>query len=169
MATTKAARKQNVRAIENFLAQTPEIEASYNREKELPFFYHCQIPTGTISWVCALGPDGEIMSVYKFKPDKLGAAPENKEMQLKSLEDAISVRDRHVADGWQPTDIPTIKANHAESLNRKQRRAIAKLVASGKNIRPADGKDKKGGKEDAEGADDGKPQWKYSDEEDESE
>lgn len=166
----KSADKKDMQALENFLGSKPEIEAAYNRPDELPFFYHNEIADGLIKWVCSEGPSGEIMSVYEFRPSQPGAAVEYREMVLKNLEEAIKCRDKHVKDGWEETDIPPIQVNQGEPLNRKERRAVARMMVSGKGI-PKDPKKKNGGRGRGETTEDPNPgsqpaQWKYSDESD---
>jgi hypothetical protein len=171
MSKAKSVDKKDVKALENFLGSKPEIEAVYNRPDELPFFYHTEIPDGLIKWVCSEGPNREIMSVYEFRPSQPGAAVEYREMVLKNLEEAMKCRDQHIKDGWEETDIPPIQVNQNEPLNRKERRAVARMMVSGKGM-PKDQKKKDdvgGQTEGAPAQANTTPEWKYSDESDSEE
>lgn len=170
MGKGKSADKKDIRSLENFLGAKPEIETTYNRPDALPFLYHNEIPDGLIKWVCSEGPNGEIISVYEFRPNQVGAAVEYREMILKNFDEAKKCREQHVRDGWEESDVPPIQINQNEPLNRKERRAVARMMVSGKGLP----KDKAKKKPENPSDQDGElrvniaPQWKYSDETDES-
>lgn len=159
--------KKDLKEVENFLGNKVELDTSYNRPDDIPFFYHTETELGLIKWVCSRGPNQEIMSVYEFHPLQKGGAVEYREGQLGTIEQALACRDQHVKDGWEPTEIPAFKVNQdGELLNRRERRIIAKKLLSGNTMGGTQNNSKK--KDEEKPREPPKIEWKYSDESDES-
>lgn len=167
-------KREDLRRIEDMLANKIEPDTIYNLPGQLPFYYYLETEEGTIKWTCSYGPNGEIMSVYEMEFTEKGKSKEFQEMRLDSVEQACMVRDKHVKDGWRPTSIPAMKFNNeGEDLNREERRRIARKIYSGKLGKDKDEKkDQKDSQVDLDSQEKReKPRkvtWKYSDEEDSS-
>lgn len=160
--------KKDLKEVENFLGNKVELDTSYNRPDDIPFFYHTETDSGLIKWVCSRGPNQEIMSVYEFHPSQKNGAVEYREGQLETIEQALACREQHVKDGWKPTEIPAFKVNQdGELLNRKERRIFAKKLLSGNTVKNPQNTSTK--KDETKPKEQTKITWKYSDESDESE
>ena len=159
-----AAKKEDLRLIEDMLANKMEPDSTYNLPDRLPFYYYIISPDGTVKWTCSHGPDGEIMSVYEFTPDAKDKAKEYHESVLPDFETADKLRNAHVEEGWESTKIPAMKFNMSDKpLNRDERRRLARVIISGKY---PDTKPKEEPKSAGPGSEAVAPEWKYSDEED---
>jgi len=163
--TKPSAKKEDLRLIEDMLANKLEPDSTYNLPDKLPFYYHKVSPDGTVKWACSHGPDGEIMSVYEFIPDSKDKAKQYREDVLKDFEMADKLRNTHIEEGWEPTQIPAMKFNMSDKpLNREQRRKLAKVIVAGKYPETKPREESKTSETSAREA--VAPEWKYSDEED---
>ena len=113
------------------------IENTLNREGDvLPFGYFNPETEGKLTWICGEGPEQkgrktDIVSVFAMD---LGDHTEKQVKILENMEQAIFMRDELIKNGWRKLIPPKIEftvtneSGQASSLNRKQKRGLAKKI-----------------------------------------
>lgn len=106
------------------LIQDYSIESTLNENlNELPFAFYCPETSGEVYWICDYDYEKRIVGTFKseIKGDK--ASQSN---FLKDMDEAMSVRDELIINGWLPMKKPEIMVTDPNgkerSLNRKERR-----------------------------------------------
>jgi predicted DNA-binding protein (UPF0251 family) len=155
--------KKDIKKLSEVLNQNIEIEVESKDPNKPPFIYYLEISDGIIKWTCDYAPEGTLHSVEEFIPHQQDQAKQYVEFELEDLEEAIRIKDQKIENGWKKTYVPKYEFNMDEKpLNRKQRRAFAKMLLSGKI---PEGKKPEEKEESILPKKEIAPSWKYSDEE----
>lgn len=107
------------------------IENTLNTGEDLPFGYYHPESDGKLTWICGIGPKGDIVSVFAFDH---GNRTEKQVKLLKDLKEARFFRDELVNNGWRKLVPPKINFTTTKDdgttseMNRTQKRALQRKM-----------------------------------------
>lgn len=107
------------------------VENTLNVGDDLPFGMYNPDTEGKLTWICGLGPKGDVVSVFAFDH---GNRTEKQVKLLENVEQARFFRDELVKNGWKQLVPPKINFTTTKEdgttseMNRSQKRALAKKM-----------------------------------------
>lgn len=107
------------------------IENTLNVGDNLPYGMYNPDTEGKLTWVCGLGPKGDVVSVFAFDH---GDRTEKQVKLLKDEDEARFFRDELVKNGWRKLIPPKINFTTTKDdgttsdMNRRQKRELARKM-----------------------------------------
>jgi len=119
-----------------------KVESILNKEDgSLPFGYCKVVVDGhekTLVWMCNHDAKGNITSVFSCEANGV----KEKKCDYITMKEALFIREELLGDGWQKMKTPEVTFSYAgdedKTLNRKQKRALAKRLKKMNKQNPFD-------------------------------
>lgn len=111
---------------------------SQTKFEELPLHYKHPEQDGTLVLSFAVNDNDDIIKNIYFWAIQLDSGEVKENATVKGLKKLNEIRNKFIGDGWRRFLPPKVKTKQDEELNRKQRRAKAKLESESKKLVNAD-------------------------------
>lgn len=111
---------------------------STTKFEELPLHYKHPEQDGTLVLSFAVNDRDDIIDGLYFWAIQLNSGETTEHATVKGLKNLNEIRNKFIGDGWRRFLPPKVKTKQDEEMNRKQRRAKAKLEKKSKQLVNAD-------------------------------
>ena len=100
------------------------------QDGKLPFALYSPQTDGKVTWHCGYDHEHKIIAAFCY--DDPGTGKDKKIAVLKSMKEAIDMRDLLIKEGWEPLKPPEITVKQGDGtekpINRKQKRYLSKEI-----------------------------------------